>query len=125
MTNVFRQLKQEIDLLESRSVDMPSEHIENATNCARCLQAFGYFFNTGELCPQCGYKVCQSCRVNQAERSGMFFIRSTVTTDKPDWLCILCHKYKYVMTTLQLLYKNSNINQFIAYLHLFKHYFTV
>ncbi len=76
-------LRHEIDILESKSIDLPSEHVKSATICVRCKQSFGYsyFYNQGDFCPKCKYKVCQKCQVFQLD----------LTTK---WLCILCHKYK-------------------------------
>ena len=76
------KLKQEIDLLESRSIDIPSEHIESAKNCSRCKSLFGYFFNTGEFCAQCGFKVCQKCKADCKVFEDNFL------------RCVLCFKYK-------------------------------
>lgn len=88
----LRKLKQEIELIESKSIDIPSDHIQTATVCVRCRQSFGYFFNKGEFCKQCGFKVCQRCRIDQV---GSGFMSSQKNEDKILWLCILCHKYKY------------------------------
>lgn len=79
------QLKQEIDIIECNSLDIPSEHVETATVCIRCKESFGYFYfyNQGDFCPKCHYKVCQKCQVYQLDI-------------QTRWLCILCHKQKYV-----------------------------
>ncbi|ESP01473.1 hypothetical protein LOTGIDRAFT_157662 [Lottia gigantea] len=45
--------------------------------CARCHEPFGFFFNTGETCQQCRFKVCKKCR--EINLSGA-------------WSCTLCFK---------------------------------
>lgn len=84
------KLKQEIDIIEANSLDIPTNLIATASNCVRCRQVFGYFFNTGEFCQQCAFKVCQKCKVVQIENGAQ-------SKTKPSWLCILCHKYNQWM----------------------------
>ena len=88
----FRKLREEIELLESKSVDIPTEHIQSATICVRCKQKFGYFIDKGEMCPKCNYKVCSKCQVN---RNQDWFMFSNSKNQK--WLCILCYKHKYLI----------------------------
>ena len=78
-------------MLEAKSLDIPSSHVKTAKNCVRCRQAFGYFYYAGDFCPQCNYKVCRNCRVNQSE-NGLF---PKNLGERIQWLCVLCHKYKY------------------------------
>ncbi|CAF0769806.1 unnamed protein product [Brachionus calyciflorus] len=103
-TEKYLKLKQEIDLIESKSIDIPTDHIQTANVCVRCRQTFGYFFNTGEFCHQCGFKVCQKCQVNQVENGFLFKNNS----NKAVCLCILCHKYnQYLVQTGDWIYSSD------------------
>lgn len=99
------RLRQEIDILESKSIDLPTEHIENANICVRCKQSFGYFYfyNQGDFCPKCQYKVCQKCQVYQLD------IRNK-------WLCILCHKYnQYLVQTGTWIHSDQDMSKQTTY----------
>eukprot|EP00058_Branchiostoma_floridae_P027109 XP_002612600.1 hypothetical protein BRAFLDRAFT_219568 [Branchiostoma floridae] len=76
------KLKQEFQEVKKKSAVKPAEVQNSEKNCSRCQTAFGFFFDTGNPCPQCQHKVCNSCR--------------EFTTPKKDkWLCALCNKQRY------------------------------
>ncbi|XP_035686918.1 synaptotagmin-like protein 5 isoform X2 [Branchiostoma floridae] len=75
------KLKQEFQEVKKKSAVKPAEVQNSEKNCSRCQTAFGFFFDTGNPCPQCQHKVCNSCR--------------EFTTPKKDkWLCALCNKQR-------------------------------
>ncbi|XP_019617296.1 PREDICTED: synaptotagmin-like protein 4 isoform X1 [Branchiostoma belcheri] len=75
------KLKKEFQEVKKKSAVKTSEAQNSEKNCSRCQTAFGFFFDTGDPCPQCQHKVCNSCR--------------EFTTPKKDkWLCALCNKQR-------------------------------
>ena len=52
---------------------------KSASVCARCHTPFGFIFNTGDICPKCGAKVCKQCRL-------------MYNVNESGWLCQLCCK---------------------------------
>lgn len=90
----IKKLRQEIDLLEAESVDIPSEHISTANFCARCKKSFmhglGFIYYSlmgqAESCPKCNLKVCLQCRVIQPENK-------CHSPNACKWVCKLCDKY--------------------------------
>ena len=83
-----RILRQEIEQLESESVDIPNEHKKTANFCIRCKENFSFGFNyfyysllgQAEICPKCNHKVCTKCKV--FENNNIEY----------KWVCKLCHK---------------------------------
>ncbi len=91
----LRALKQELDYIESNSIDIPRDHLETANVCSRCRQPFSRsffglssFFKTNEFCDQCGFKVCQKCKIKQN------FDFNKNSGSKSIWLCTYCDKFK-------------------------------
>ncbi|XP_076466511.1 LOW QUALITY PROTEIN: uncharacterized protein LOC143297868 [Babylonia areolata] len=70
------ELKQEIHQLRMKSVLRDGDDLSKM--CARCKTPFGFFFNTGDVCPVCRFRVCKECRENRIDSQG--------------WLCTLCFK---------------------------------
>ncbi|CAH1228540.1 SYTL5 [Branchiostoma lanceolatum] len=75
------KLKHEFQEVKKKSAVKPAEAQNSDKNCSRCQTAFGFFFDTGNPCPQCQHKVCNSCR-------------EFITTKKDKWLCALCNKQR-------------------------------
>ncbi|XP_041351708.1 uncharacterized protein LOC121370499 isoform X2 [Gigantopelta aegis] len=69
------QLKIEIHNLRKQSI-LRGEDNSNKI-CIRCRKQFGFFFDTGEICTHCKYKICNMCRE---------------TLVSGGWLCTLCYK---------------------------------
>jgi hypothetical protein len=89
----IKKLRQEIDLIEAESVDIPLEHIKTANFCSRCkksfMHGFGFIYYSwlgqADSCPKCNLKICFQCRVNQNQSDG----------SEHKWVCKLCDKYMY------------------------------
>ena len=87
----IKKLRQEIDLIEAESVDIPLEHVKTANFCSRCKTSFvhglGFMYYSllgqADSCPKCKLKVCFQCRVNQNQYAG----------NEYKWVCKLCDKY--------------------------------
>ncbi|XP_066282001.1 uncharacterized protein [Branchiostoma lanceolatum] len=75
------KLKHEFQEVKKKSAVKPAEAQNSDKNCSRCQTAFGFFFDTGNPCPQCQHKVCNSCR-------------EFITPKKDKWLCALCNKQR-------------------------------
>ncbi|XP_046848226.1 synaptotagmin-like protein 4 isoform X3 [Xenia sp. Carnegie-2017] len=71
------------DLNDLKENGLPEEEIQtrNEKYCARCQTYFGIIFNRGAYCPRCQLKICNSCRVPNAEDG---------------WICTLCHRVREV-----------------------------
>ncbi|KAK2143250.1 hypothetical protein LSH36_859g00017 [Paralvinella palmiformis] len=71
----IRNLKSEVKQLRLKGVIREGQ--DATKTCARCREPFGWFFNTGAMCPNCQHRVCEKCRQHK---------------DKNTWLCILCFR---------------------------------
>jgi len=92
---VSRKLQCDVDKLRKFVVH------ENEDKCVRCGIEFWWLFRSAELCETCRKKVCANCR-------------HPVKDSKANqcWLCILCHKERYVyecnQSIFRVLYMPSN-----------------
>ncbi|XP_062576960.1 protein piccolo-like [Saccostrea cucullata] len=71
------QLKAEIQAIRMKSVLRAGDDLSKM--CARCHAELGRFFNRGDLCPKCRFRVCNMCKEN------LF---------RGQWLCVLCYKQR-------------------------------
>ncbi|CAF1129941.1 unnamed protein product [Adineta steineri] len=86
----FMNLRKEVADLEKESKKV------STSVCARCQTPFGFIFNTGDICPKCGAKVCKQCRL-------MYNVNDN------GWLCQLCCKQMQLMSySGEWLYSNRH-----------------
>lgn len=71
------QLKSEIQAIRMKSVLRAGDDLSKM--CARCHTELGLFFNRGDLCPNCRFRVCNMCKENLFQGK---------------WLCVLCYKQR-------------------------------
>ena len=74
----YSQLKAEIQAIRMKSVLRAGDDLSKM--CARCHAELGRFFNRGDLCPKCRFRVCNMCKENLLMGK---------------WLCVLCYKQRY------------------------------
>ncbi|XP_061924925.1 synaptotagmin-like protein 5 isoform X1 [Entelurus aequoreus] len=73
----IRKLKNELlEIKRKGSRSAPRESGER--QCGRCLKTLGLIFDRGELCDDCGLRVCSECRVSATKRR--------------EWRCNVCAK---------------------------------
>ncbi|XP_061924988.1 synaptotagmin-like protein 5 isoform X1 [Entelurus aequoreus] len=73
----IRKLKNELlEIKRKGSRNAPRESGER--QCGRCLKTLGLIFDRGELCDDCGLRVCSECRVSATKRR--------------EWRCNVCAK---------------------------------
>lgn len=77
------QLKSEIQAIRMKSVLRAGDDLSKI--CARCHTELGLFFNRGDLCPNCRFRVCNMCKENLFQGK---------------WLCVLCYKQRYGNTSV-------------------------